>query len=53
MGEKLEEIPPHQEMAETKDEAGLCSFPGSLLARPQQRQPENDFNFLHATSVLH
>ena len=52
-GEKLEEIPPHLEMAETKDEAGLCSFPGSLLARPQPRQPENDFNFPRATSVLH
>ena len=41
MGEKLEEIPPHLEMAETaKDEAELCSFPGFLLARPQPRQPE-------------
>ena len=58
MGEKLEEIPPHLEMAETsqvptKDEARLCGFPGSLLARPQPRQLENDFNFPHATLAIY
>ena len=58
-GEKLEEIPPHHEMAETaqvptKDEAGLCSFPGhptSMLTASAKR--EREINFPCATSVLH
>ena len=51
MGEKLEEIPPHHEMAKTaqvptKDEAGLCSFPGhptSALTASAKRKGKSTF----------
>ena len=53
-GEKLEEIPPHHEIAETdqvptKDEAGLCSFPGLPTSTlTASAKFEREINFPHA-----